>query len=66
MIVLVKPYRSKGRTNDGRLNNYPKLRKKVVVSPPHLFFDYKNVPLFALGAAAFFASPLVFFTSVLH
>ena len=29
---------------------YPKMRKKLVFSPPHFFFDYKNVAQFVLGA----------------
>ena len=29
---------------------YPRMRKKVVLSPPYFFFDYKNVALFVLRA----------------
>ena len=50
MTVLVRPYRVKGGTNDVSLDVYPKMRKKVVLSPPHLFFDYKNVDFFVLRA----------------
>ena len=51
MTVLVRPYRAKGGTNDVSLDVYPKMRMKVVFSPPHSFFDYKSVALFVLGAA---------------
>ena len=49
MPVLVRPYRVKGGTNHVNLDVYLKMRKKVIFSPPHFFFDYKNVALFVLG-----------------
>ena len=50
MTVLGRPYRAKGGTNDINLAIYPRMRKKVVFSPPHFFFHYKNVGLFVLRA----------------
>ena len=50
MTVPVRPYRVKGGTNDVSLDMYPKMRKKVVFSPPHFFFDYKSVAVLVLGA----------------
>ena len=41
MTVPVEPYRVKGETNDVSLDVYPKMRKKVVFSPPYFFLDYK-------------------------
>ena len=48
--MTVRRYRVKGGTNDVSLNVYPKMRKKVVFSPPRFSFGYKNVVLFVLGA----------------
>ena len=50
MTVPARPYRVKGRTNDVSLGIYSKMRKKVVFSPPHFCFDYKNEALFVVGA----------------
>ena len=47
MLVPIKPCRVKGGSNDVSLDVYPKMRKKVVFSPP----------LFVLGAAAFLCQP---------
>ena len=49
-MVLVKPYRVNGGTDDVCLDVYPKMRKKVIFFPPDIFFDYKNVPFFVLRA----------------
>ena len=62
MTIPVRIYCVKGGTNDVSLDIYPQMRKKVVFSPPHFFFDYKNVALFVLVAGIL---PLVFLTSVL-
>ena len=50
MTVLITPYRVKGGTNDAGLDVYAKMRKKLVFSPPHIFFDYTNVSECILGA----------------
>ena len=57
MTVLVKPYRAKGGTNDVSLDICPRMRKKVVFSPPHFFFDYKSMALSVLGAVALPCQP---------
>ena len=57
MTVSVKPYRVKGGTNHVKLDIYPKMKKKVLFSPLHHFFDYKKVALFVLGAAALLCQP---------
>ena len=51
MTVPFRPCRVKGGANDVNLDICPRTRKKVVFSPLHFYFDYKNVPLLVLGAA---------------
>ena len=43
------PYKVKGGTNDINLDSYPKMRRKVVLSPPH-FFEYKMEPSLFWGS----------------
>lgn len=50
MTVPVRLYWVKGGTYDVSFDVYPKMRKKMIVSP-HLFFNYKNVTLFILRTA---------------
>ena len=48
MTVLVRRYRVKGGTNDVSLDIYPRVRKKMIFSPPYFCFDNKYVALFVL------------------
>ena len=65
MTTLIKPHRVKEGTNDVSFDIYLKMRKKFF-SLLRFFFDYKNVALFVLRAAVFFASLLVSLTSILY
>ena len=61
MTVPVKPFKVKGGTEGVSLDVYPKMRKKVVFTPPHFFFNSNNVALFVLWAVAFLCQLLCLF-----
>ena len=42
MTVLIKPYKVKGGATDVSLDVCPRMRKKVVFSPPHVFCFFLN------------------------